>query len=55
MMEIYRWFLIRCNPARDDQGKVLRWNAACTDIEDRKRAEERLQRENAAGVYEFPL
>jgi formate hydrogenlyase transcriptional activator len=33
---------------RDDQGKVLRWYAACADIEDRKRAEERLQRENAA-------
>jgi len=36
------------NPVRDDQGKVLRWYAACADIEDRKRAEERLQRENAA-------
>ena len=33
---------------RDDQGEVLRWYAACTDIEDRKQAEERLQRENAA-------
>ena len=45
---IYRWFLSRHNPVRDDQGKVLRWYAACADIEDRKRAEERLQRENAA-------
>jgi PAS domain S-box-containing protein len=45
---IYRWFLIRSNPVRDVQGKVLRWYAACTDIEDRKRAEETLQRENAA-------
>jgi PAS domain S-box-containing protein len=45
---IYRWFLIRCNPVCGDQGKVLRWYAACTDIEDRKRAENRLQRENAA-------
>ncbi len=45
---VYRWFLMRCNPVRDDQGKVLRWYAACTDIEDRKQAEERLQRENAA-------
>jgi PAS domain S-box-containing protein len=44
----YRWFLSRHNPVRDDQGKVLRWYAACADIEDRKRAEERLQRENAA-------
>jgi formate hydrogenlyase transcriptional activator len=45
---IYRWFLIRCNPLRDNQGKVLRWYAACTDIEDRKVAEDRLQRENSA-------
>jgi formate hydrogenlyase transcriptional activator len=45
---VYRWFLSRHNPVRDDQGNVLRWYAACADIEDRKRAEERLQRENAA-------
>ena len=45
---VYRWFLIRCNPVRNDEGKLLRWYAACTDIEDRKRAENTLQRENAA-------
>ena len=45
---MYRWFLIRCNPVRDDHGNILRWYAACTDIEDRKRAEDRLQRENSA-------
>jgi PAS domain S-box-containing protein len=45
---VYRWFLIRCNPVRDDQGQVLRWYGACTDIEERKRAEERLHQENAA-------
>jgi formate hydrogenlyase transcriptional activator len=33
---------------RDDQGKVLRWYAASADIEDHKRAEESLQRENSA-------
>ena len=44
----YRWFLNRYNPVRDEQGQVLRWYAACTDIEDRKRAEDRLDRENAA-------
>ena len=45
---VYRWFLIRCNPVRDDQGQVLRWYGACTDIDDRKRAEQRLHQENAA-------
>jgi PAS domain-containing protein len=44
----YRWFLNRYNPVRDDQGQVVRWYAAATDIEDRKRVEDRLDRENAA-------
>jgi formate hydrogenlyase transcriptional activator len=44
----YRWFLVRSNPLRDDQGQLVRWYIACTDIEDRKRAEEALQRENVA-------
>ena len=44
----YRWFLARYNPFRDEQGQVIRWYVACTDIEDRKRAEERLQQENVA-------
>jgi formate hydrogenlyase transcriptional activator len=45
---VYRWLLARCNSVRDDDGQVLRWYNAFTDIEDRKRAEEKLQRENAA-------
>ncbi len=44
----YRWFLARYNPVLDIKGHVVRWYVACTDIEDRKRAEERLQQENVA-------
>ncbi len=44
----YRWFLARANPVRDDKGRIRRWYVACTDIEDRKRTEERLQHENVA-------
>jgi formate hydrogenlyase transcriptional activator len=44
----YRWFVARLNPVCDDRGKPMRWYLACTDIDDRKRAEERLQQENAA-------
>ena len=44
----YRWFLARSNPVRDDQGQIIRWYVACTDIHDRKAAEERLQQENVA-------
>jgi formate hydrogenlyase transcriptional activator len=39
----FRWFLFRWNPLRDEQGRVTRWYAAATDIEDRKRAEEVLR------------
>jgi formate hydrogenlyase transcriptional activator len=44
----YRWFMHRSNPLRDDQGQLVRWYIASTDIEDRKRAEERLRQENVA-------
>jgi formate hydrogenlyase transcriptional activator len=44
----YRWFLARYNPVHDELGRVARWYVAFTDIEDRKRAEERLRDENAA-------
>jgi PAS domain S-box-containing protein len=44
----YRWFLARYNPLRDEQGQITRWYVALTDIEDRKRAEDRLRSENVA-------
>jgi PAS domain S-box-containing protein len=44
----YRWFLVRFNPLRDDHGNIIRWYATGTDIEDRKRAEERMRDENLA-------
>ncbi|HYK36572.1 two-component regulator propeller domain-containing protein [Alloacidobacterium sp.] len=39
---IYRWFETRAQPLRDARGKIVKWCAVATDIEDRKRAE-RLQ------------
>jgi len=44
----YRWFLIRYNPVRDNDGNIIRWYATGTDIDDRKRVEERVQSENLA-------
>jgi formate hydrogenlyase transcriptional activator len=44
----YRWFLIRFRPMRDAQGRLVRWYATGTDIDDRKRAEERVRSENIA-------
>ncbi len=44
----YRWFMVRYNPLHDNQGRLVRWYSASTDIEDRKKAEDRLQQENVA-------
>jgi len=44
----YRWFLIRYNPFRNEQGQVIRWYATGTDIDDRVRAEEKIRNENLA-------
>jgi len=42
----YRWQLIQYNPLKDESGRIIRWYATATDIEDRKKAEERLRNEN---------
>jgi formate hydrogenlyase transcriptional activator len=42
----YRWQLIQYNPLRDEHGQILRWYATATDIDDRKKTEERLRNEN---------
>jgi formate hydrogenlyase transcriptional activator len=44
----YRWFLMKYNPQRDEQGRVIRWYATGTDIEERKQAEERMRNEVVA-------
>lgn len=42
---VFRWFLIRVEPLRDETGKIIRWYGTSTDIEDRKQAEEKLRQE----------
>jgi PAS domain S-box-containing protein len=39
----YRWFLVRTAPLHDEQGRLVEWYGAAIDIEDRKRAEEKLK------------
>ena len=39
----YRWFLIRAVPLRDEQRNVVRWYGTTSDIEDLKRAEDRVR------------
>src|SRR6266446_8803792 len=44
----YRWFLFRHRPLLDKEGRVARWFATATDIEDLKREEEGIRKENIA-------
>src|SRR5215469_18366270 len=44
---VYRWFQMRAIPARDAEGKIRDWYALHTDIDDRKRAEQRLRESEA--------
>jgi formate hydrogenlyase transcriptional activator len=44
----YRWFVFRYNPLLNEQGRVTRWFATATDIEDRKQTEQRVHNENLA-------
>jgi PAS domain S-box-containing protein len=44
----FRWFLFRLTPLKDEQGHITRWYGTATDIEDRKRAEEEIRKENIA-------
>src|ERR1700723_1153974 len=44
----YCWNLIQYNPQKDGQGRIVRWFATATDIDDRKKNQERLQNENVS-------
>src|SRR5207249_5767211 len=44
----YRWILARNAPLRDAEGRVTRWFSTGIDIDDRKRAEDRIRTENLA-------
>jgi PAS domain S-box-containing protein len=43
---VYRWFLTRAVPMRDQAGHIVKWYGENTDIEDRKQAESLLAGEN---------
>src|SRR6201988_2578363 len=44
----FRCFLIRFAPIKDERGDITQWCGIGTDIEDRKRAEEEIRKENIA-------
>ena len=42
---VYRWFLFRTEPLRDQTGKIIRWYGTSIDIDDLKRAEDKLRQD----------
>ena len=42
----YRWFQTRGVPLRDTKGVIVKWYGTCTDVHDRKKAEEELRHAN---------
>ncbi len=40
---VYRWFLFRANPVRNETGKIVKWYGTNIDIDDRKHGEEALR------------
>ena len=44
---VYRWFVFRGNPLRDESGRIVKWYGTSIDIDDRKCAERELQRKEA--------
>ncbi|MDX1935092.1 MAG: PAS domain-containing protein [Capsulimonadales bacterium] len=41
----FRWFIGRALPMRDADGRILRWFGTCTDVDEQKRTEETLRRQ----------
>jgi len=39
----YRWFMGRALPIRNEQNEIVKWFGTCTDIDDQKRTEEKLE------------
>lgn len=40
---VYRWFSVRANPVRDEQGRIIKWIGTCIDIEGQKHHQQLLE------------
>jgi PAS domain S-box-containing protein len=40
---VYRWFLLRVLPLRDESGRIVEWFGSGTDVDERKRSEDNLR------------
>jgi diguanylate cyclase (GGDEF)-like protein/PAS domain S-box-containing protein len=42
---VYRWFLVKGNPLRDERGTIVKWIGACLDVEEQKHHQQILEQE----------
>jgi PAS domain S-box-containing protein len=40
---VYRWYLCRAIPLRDEDGRISKWFGTCTDIDDQRRSNEAMR------------
>src|SRR6201981_1037991 len=45
---VFRWFLMRVEPLRDETGRIAKWYGTCTDIETLKETEAKLREDEHA-------
>jgi PAS domain S-box-containing protein len=44
---VYRWFRLRAHPLRDQDGRIIRWYNLLVDVDNQKKAEEKLRQSEA--------
>jgi len=52
---VYRWFLSRAQPMRDEKDNIIKWFGSCTDIQDQKIAERLLEEKVEERTRELKL
>ncbi|MFL5748936.1 MAG: PAS domain S-box protein [Niastella sp.] len=50
---VYRWFLVRARPIKNDNGQIIKWFGTCTDIDDVKNIHLELENRVAERTHEI--
>jgi PAS domain S-box-containing protein len=52
-VEVYRWFLVRARPIKNDHGQIIKWFGTCTDIDEVKNIHLDLENRVAERTHEI--
>jgi PAS domain S-box-containing protein len=52
-VEVYRWFLVRARPIKNDNGEIIKWFGTCTDIDEVKNIHLDLENRVAERTHEI--